>query len=229
MRHGYTNATERDGATVTKTYAGPHPAERSAVERRALVALAGRIPVPAVLDADPGRLTMAYVPGRHGQDLIDAGFAGEVLGSCGRLLRRLQEVPTALVDPTGASGRVIVHGDFGPNNVLFAPDGPAVVALLDWEFCHLGDPIEDLAWCEWVVRAHHPDAVPELPNLFQGYGRTPPWPDRQDAMVRRCIQLERFCRDWDPAGPGVRSWVERRQQVESWRRSGRCPDGGRRQ
>lgn len=74
---------------------------------------------------------------------------------------------------------MIVHGDFGPNNVLFADDGFAVAAVLDWEFCHVGDRLEDLAWCEWIIRAHHRDAVPELPSLFGGYGWAPPWEERR--------------------------------------------------
>lgn len=36
---------------------------------------------------------------------------------------------------------VIVHGDPGPGN--FVHDGARVVALTDWEFAHLGDPMED--------------------------------------------------------------------------------------
>jgi aminoglycoside phosphotransferase (APT) family kinase protein len=219
VRHGYTNVTERDGAAVTKVYAGPAAVERAEIERRALARLAGQIPVPEVLGVERDRLTMAYVPGGHGQDLLDAGFAADVLAGCGHLLRRLQNVdPTALFD-RDPGGAVIVHGDFGPNNVLFAPDCVEVTAVLDWEFCHPGDPIEDLAWCEWIVRAHHPAAVNELPSLFRAYGSTPQWSDRQDAMVRRCIQLEQFCREWDPSGPGVRSWIRRRQQVGTWRSS----------
>jgi len=35
----------------------------------------------------------------------------------------------------------IVHGDPGPGNFLH--DGAAVVAFTDWEFAHLGDPMED--------------------------------------------------------------------------------------
>jgi aminoglycoside phosphotransferase (APT) family kinase protein len=35
----------------------------------------------------------------------------------------------------------IVHGDPGPGNFLH--DGSAVIALTDWEFAHLGDPMED--------------------------------------------------------------------------------------
>jgi aminoglycoside phosphotransferase (APT) family kinase protein len=35
----------------------------------------------------------------------------------------------------------IVHGDPGPGNFLH--DGSTVIALTDWEFAHLGDPMED--------------------------------------------------------------------------------------
>lgn len=38
-----------------------------------------------------------------------------------------------------------VHGDFRTGNLLVGPDG--VRAVLDWELCHVGDPIEDLGWC----------------------------------------------------------------------------------
>ncbi|WP_461012009.1 phosphotransferase [Streptomyces capparidis] len=48
-----------------------------------------------------------------------------------------------------------MHGDFGPNNVLLNPGTFEVTAVVDGEFAHLGDPVEDLAWCEWIVRTHH--------------------------------------------------------------------------
>lgn len=38
----------------------------------------------------------------------------------------------------------IVHGDLRPGNFLYS--GDTLVALLDWEMVHLGDPVEDLAW-----------------------------------------------------------------------------------
>jgi aminoglycoside phosphotransferase (APT) family kinase protein len=39
---------------------------------------------------------------------------------------------------------VVVHGDYRFGNLLVDPDG--LVAALDWELAHLGDPPEDLAW-----------------------------------------------------------------------------------
>lgn len=45
---------------------------------------------------------------------------------------------------------VLVHGDFKPGNVLLQ-DG-RIVALLDWELAHLGDPHEDLGWITQPLR-----------------------------------------------------------------------------
>jgi aminoglycoside phosphotransferase len=216
VRHGYTNQTDQVGTTVTKAYAGPHAMERARAERIALTSLAGRLPIPVVLGGDARTLVVEFVPGRHGQDLVEDGFAEQVLASCGEVLRSLHSIDPALVfGPAGGNG-VIVHGDFGPNNLLLSPDGSQVAALLDWEFCHLGEPIEDLAWCEWIIRAHHPHAVGALRHLFAAYGRTPPWSERHAVMLERCALLEQFCRDGDPEGAGVALWIERRRQAEAW-------------
>lgn len=48
--------------------------------------------------------------------------------------------------------RVLVHGDFKPGNVLLAPEG-RIVAVLDWELAHVGDPIEDVGWVTNPYRA----------------------------------------------------------------------------
>ncbi|MBM3827298.1 MAG: phosphotransferase family protein [Actinobacteria bacterium] len=39
----------------------------------------------------------------------------------------------------------VVHGDAGPDN--FVHDGKRVLAITDWEFGHVGDPMEDWVFC----------------------------------------------------------------------------------
>jgi aminoglycoside phosphotransferase (APT) family kinase protein len=52
----------------------------------------------------------------------------------------------------------IVHGDYRVGNFLFLPDG-SITAQLDWEMCHIGDPLEDIAWAidpMWSMEKHFP-------------------------------------------------------------------------
>ena len=115
-------------------------------------------------------------------------------------------------------GRVLVHGDFGPNNMLFSPAGSAltVTALLDWEFAHFGEPVEDLAWCEWIVRMHHPGQRAALGAFFAAYGSpVPPWDERRSFMVGRCARLGEFCRRWG-SPDGVRLWAQRAAATADW-------------
>ncbi|MDA4847405.1 phosphotransferase family protein [Hoeflea poritis] len=40
----------------------------------------------------------------------------------------------------------LVHGDYRLDNMIFAPDGPEILAVLDWELSTLGHPLADLAY-----------------------------------------------------------------------------------
>lgn len=50
----------------------------------------------------------------------------------------------------------VCHGDFGPQNVLV--ENGRVTALLDFEDARIADPLLDVAWWAWIVRAHTPAA-----------------------------------------------------------------------
>lgn len=47
--------------------------------------------------------------------------------------------------PPPAQRLAIVHGDYRNGNVLHDDKGN-IIAVLDWEMAHIGDPLEDLAW-----------------------------------------------------------------------------------
>lgn len=47
--------------------------------------------------------------------------------------------------PPPARKLAVVHGDYRTGSFLFTPD-EGIKGVLDWEMCHVGDPLEDLAW-----------------------------------------------------------------------------------
>ena len=66
---------------------------------------------------------------------------------------RAFETPQPMIDWTGrwlmdhlppSCEPRLVHNDFRNGNLMISPDG--VVAVLDWELAHLGDPMRDLGW-----------------------------------------------------------------------------------
>ncbi len=118
LRHSYTNRTLGDGVTVVKCYQGPGALARSRLEQAMLHALQGRVPVPQILDCSDGCLTMTFMNGIHGQELLDAGRAGGVLRACGTMLWRIHQLGTggiAALATAAGDGQVLVHGDYGPD------------------------------------------------------------------------------------------------------------------
>jgi Ser/Thr protein kinase RdoA (MazF antagonist) len=218
MPHGYTNHTTRDGTVVTKSYQGPGASRRCAHEAAVLSALAVLLPVPPVIGRSEASLRLGFMAGRHGQELIDDGRAEQVLSACGRMLRRIQAIGPgqARVSDGHDESAVLVHGDYGPNNVLMDGAAEEVIAVVDWEWAHAGEPVEDVAWCEWIVRMHHPGHVGALAFLFGAYGQRPAWAARQEAMAGQCRMLLGLCERWEPGGEAVRRWQHRLQLTESW-------------
>lgn len=97
-----------------------------------LAFLAGRAPA----GDDPSRFARAEVD-RYRQ-ILDA-FSGDQPYPLLRLVARWLHANAPRV------GRpVLVHGDFRVGNVMF--DEAGLTAVLDWELCHVGDPVEDLGW-----------------------------------------------------------------------------------
>ena len=110
---------------------------------------------------------------------------------------------------------MIVHGDFGPQNIICSLDVTRIAGVLDWESAHVGSRIEDLAWAEWIVRMHHPEAVEDLPELFDGSGLTIGWSDRRSAMIEQCRRYIAFCEgsEWEASAA---EWRRRLAATERW-------------
>lgn len=210
MPHSYTNDTIHDDSIVVKQYRGPWAEQRRRRELVALDCLDGLLPIPQLVSSDQSSITTGLVSGSHGQDLLRTGAVRIVLEACGRVLGQLQQLGTKpLPAESGRRARhsnssVIVHGDFGPNNLLIDPATGAVTALFDWEWMHVGEPVEDLAWCEWILRTFHPEVVPHLQLFHAAFGRhVPGWSERKAAMLRQCRKFMEFTSEWNSEGPSV--------------------------
>ncbi|WP_337188244.1 phosphotransferase family protein [Phenylobacterium sp.] len=75
----------------------------------------------------------------HWEALIDRDQA-EPLPITRAAIRWLRANP-----PPPAQKLSVVHGDYRTGNYLYDPAGE-IHGVLDWEMCHLGDPLEDLGW-----------------------------------------------------------------------------------
>ncbi|WP_328292576.1 phosphotransferase [Kineococcus sp. NBC_00420] len=217
LPHGYTNATRNDAGIITKRYLGPDAPTRQHAEVTALHYLAGILPVPGLVHEEAGQIGTAFMPGRPGQELLEMA-PDAVLHSVGRTAALLHRLDVSALDRPellgpAEDGAVLVHGDFGPQNLLLDPDTFKVSAIVDWEFAHLGDGVLDLAWAEWIVRTHHPHLVDALASLFEGYGTEPDWGRRQAAMVAKCEWALDFVIRWAPDGEAAR--VQWRGRLEA--------------
>ena len=187
LAHGYCNGTCVVDGVVEKRHLGPSRRAVAAREVAVLRSLQGVLPVPEVLRFDPDEplLCIEMIEGENGQALVEQDLADEVLFQCGILQRRIAEVDASEMVFL-ALGDQLVHGDYGPHNILFSPDGSEVLGIVDWEWSRRGNPIDDLAWAEWVIRIHHPDQISSIPALFEGSGLKPPWEDRHKSMLANC-------------------------------------------
>jgi len=78
--------------------------------------------------------------------------------------------------------RTFVHGDFRLGNLAVTDH---LVSVLDWEFAHVGDPVEDVAWP--IVRAWRFGADA---RRLGGVGEVEPYLERYNELTGRDITLD---------------------------------------
>jgi aminoglycoside phosphotransferase (APT) family kinase protein len=72
----------------------------------------------------------------------------------------LAQLPPRCPDDDGRTA--LVHGDYRIDNLMFAHDGPRILAVMDWELSTLGHPLADLGYLCMALRL---PARPPLPGL----------------------------------------------------------------
>jgi aminoglycoside phosphotransferase (APT) family kinase protein len=120
----------------------------------------------------------------------------ETIAEMDRLLQWLPDhVPASARDEAEVS---IVHGDFRLDNLIFHPDEPRVLAVLDWELSTLGHPLADFSY--HCMAWHIP------PGTFRGIGGLDTAalgiPAERDHVRRYCERTGRpdpdaVMADWD--------------------------------
>ncbi|MBG6082808.1 aminoglycoside phosphotransferase (APT) family kinase protein [Rubrivivax gelatinosus] len=141
---------------------GMSPAERAAIhdEANRVIAALHTVDVAAVGLADYGR------PGNYFERQIarwSKQYQASVTEPIAEMDRLIDWLPQHL--PAGARDErqvAVVHGDFRLDNLVFAPDAPRVVAVLDWELSTLGHPLADFSY--HCMAWHIP------PGMFRGLG-----------------------------------------------------------
>ncbi|MGD0119532.1 MAG: phosphotransferase family protein [Candidatus Binatus sp.] len=111
-------------------------------------------------------------------------------------------------NPVVSDRIVIVHGDYRSGNYLYDENG--IIAMLDWEMAHLGDPMEDLGWASMLFwgRDEFAGGLMEREAFYRLYEEKTGHPiDRQRLLFYQVLgnaKMAVICLT------GIRDFVERR-------------------
>jgi aminoglycoside phosphotransferase (APT) family kinase protein len=178
-----------DDEWVLRRYRDGHPVRHEADYMRH-VAKYG-YPVPAVREIDGPDIVLQRL---SGPTVADAAIAGNLTGTeLGELHADLHRRLHAIPAPSGTPGRVVVHGDLHPLNVIVTADGPVVI---DWCNAHEGSPAFDVAMTAIICAqvALDPSYEALTPMLHEALGvylanSVDPTPGLADALADRARNI----------------------------------------
>jgi tRNA A-37 threonylcarbamoyl transferase component Bud32 len=142
LAHGYSNGTRLVDGIVEKRHLGPSRHIAAKREANFLQSVAESFPVPRVLAYDPAEplLCLERIEGENGQALVERGLDTEVLLLCGMFLKRIGTIDVSGLDFLENEGPCLVHGDYGPQNLLMSHDATEVRGIVDWEWVPPWEP-----------------------------------------------------------------------------------------
>jgi hypothetical protein len=168
---------------------------------------AGFAGAPRFLGSDGRTERLSFIPGAAGAAGWPFAVPDRGLWQMSQLLRRYHDAVADFVSQHndewssgtthGGGSASILHGDPGPWNMVWSPDGTPV-ALIDWDHANPGEPLDDLAYLAayaaplaaddaeamtWMKHRGPPDRVHRLDVLADGYGTS------TDGLVDRAIEV----------------------------------------
>ena len=173
--------------------------ELSAAEREACYASANRT-LAALHSIDWRALGLADF-GRHEgyYTRLIHRWTQQYQASCAEPVPAMEQLAQWLLAniPAGADSADrtgITHGDYRIENLMFHPERPEVVAVLDWELATLGDPMSDLAYS--ALAWHMPSGILRgyADALLPGMPSEAAW--REAYCGRRGLDAQAVARDW---------------------------------